>query len=587
MNINGNTHMNGNGNVPPRTAKNGTTPPPAAAAPAAVEPTKQMTPTVPLSSPSLLKNTSKEPEVTSSKRRTLQALRQAAVSHPKQMNMNTIHPLTNDTKATPLPLADGMGENATVTKLVPLAKKEKEDNTKVVETDADANVDVDAVVTKEEKQPMQSSQLNLTTRLRKAQEEKTQAMKRMAELESQVMEMRFQNQSQFSIRNGRSMERDERGVGSSSSRGGRRRIKSPEPRRLGRDPLKDLNVASKAVETVEEIFQSSSAKFVVRKPYGGNELNDYWFGDELEGHGDSHRDGHGHGVCSIEWMESVEGYWTKASVKDEKSLEVLANIDADGSILHIYGNSCRHGLPIIGDNGVVTGYEFKMFKDVEYMDGALGKVIFIDGEGNDEEYWLDPIYEEALKIRESYCSNVFSAALALSASEADMPTADSVTNGQGPGSSQVDNVPPTMMMPPVSTPPVVADACVDTNDLPQDPSVQKPVEEYNDTGKEQSAQVKPSPPVQKQQKTEQLGQPHQPQHEDSGSTDILSYFFITFFSTIFSLIRFILMIPVRVVRFTFTVGVVVCIVNLLWLYFADNRNAMDMGAIMSRQFNIN
>ena len=95
----------------------------------------------------------------------------------------------------------------------------------------------------------------------------------------------------------------------------------------------------------------------------------------------------------------------------------MAMVEADGSILHIHGDACRHGLPVIGDNGSITGYEFKTFADVESMDGALGKVIFIDSEGNDGEYWLDPIYEEALKIRESYCSNVFSAALALASAK--------------------------------------------------------------------------------------------------------------------------------------------------------------------------
>lgn len=546
------------------------------------------------------------PEAMSSKRLTLQALREAVPSPPKQMHAHD-DSLVNDVKARPkdvaasLSMSDAIGHDAmtdtntntniiadtntnptAVAKAVPKVVKLEET------TVANAKVNTNAVLETEENQPVQSSQLNLTMRLHKAQQEKEQAMKRMAELESQVMDLRFQHQnkdalsqSQPSMRNGRSTERGDRGVG--GTRGGRRRMKSPEPRRGGKDPLKDLNLASKAVETVEEIFQSSNAKFVVRKPYGGNELKDYWFDNDFNVQGHGH--GQGQDACSVEWMESVEGYWTKASVKDETSLEVLAKVDADGSILHIHGKSCRHGLPIMGDNGIVTGYEYKIFEDVEYMDGALGKVIFIDGEGNDEEYWLDPIYEEALKIRESYCSNVFSAALALKASEESAPIAGSVVNENRNGPGQVDIVPPSMMMPPAFTP-SVADACVDTNDLPQDPSIhlQKSVEQPFTASKEQSASVN------SQQNSKEKEQ-SQIEYENSGSTDILSHFFIAFFSTIVSLVWFILMIPVRVVRFTFTIGILICMVNLLWLYFAGNRNAVDMDimvdmGIMSKQFNI-
>jgi len=285
----------------------------------------------------------------------------------------------------------------------------------------------------------------------------------------------------------------------------------------------------------------------------------------------------------VEWAESVEGYWKNSNVKDEKSLEVLAKVEADGSILHIHGDSCRHGLPVIGDNGSVTGYEFKTFADVESMDGALGKVIFIDSEGNDGEYWLDPIYEEALKIRESYCSNVFSAALALASAPEPIaaPMASPTANGIGHGIGHaVDNAPPTMMMPPAPAPVVVdASASVNKDDLVQDPKIKQNADQG------QSAPQKQAPKEMEKPKKQQ--EKEQPQLDDNGSTDILSFFFIWFFSTIFKIVWFILMIPVRVVKCTLTIGIVVSIAHLLWLYFADNRDAIDMGALMSNKFNIN
>jgi hypothetical protein len=232
---------------------------------------------------------------------------------------------------------------------------------------------------------------------------------------------------------------------------------------------------------------------------------------------------------------------------------------------------------VIGDNGSITGYEFKTFADVESMDGALGKVIFIDSEGNDGEYWLDPIYEEALKIRESYCSNVFSAALALAS--APEPVAAHMTSPTANGIGHaVDNAPPTIMMPPASSPaPVAVDASASVNK--DEPKIKENVDQ------KQSVPQKEAPKEMEKPKKQQ--EKEQPQLDDNGSTDILSFFFIWFFSTIFKIVWFILMIPVRVVNCTLTIGIVVSIVHLLWLYFADNRDAIDMGALMSNKFNIN
>jgi hypothetical protein len=50
---------------------------------------------------------------------------------------------------------------------------------------------------------------------------------------------------------------------------------------------------------------------------------------------------------------------------------------------------------------------------------------------------------------------------------------------------------------------------------------------------------------------------------------------------------FILMIPVRVTQITFTICVMMGIANVLWLYLADNKVAIDMGAMIDKQYNIN
>jgi len=60
-----------------------------------------------------------------------------------------------------------------------------------------------------------------------------------------------------------------------------------------------------------------------------------------------------------------------------------------------------------------------------------------------------------------------------------------------------------------------------------------------------------------------------------------------FFSILFSLVWFILMIPVWFVRCTLTIGMAVGIAHLLCLCFADNRDAIGMGAFINIKFNIN
>lgn len=439
----------------------------------------------------------------------------------------------------------------------------------------------------------ETSTLRLVKELRKAKDEKAEAMKRMAKLESEVMQLRLDSTKALQIQNVHQDHEEEhrrRGVGRGSPR--RRRMKSPEPSSRSRpdaNPLRDMNIASRAVETVEDVFTSNLATYVVRKPYGGNETMDYTFPEDSDDEQDANEEGP---TCSISWHESIESYVKNSNVQDDKTLEVLARLEADGSILLIYGDSCRHGVPTIGDGGI-TGYEFKTFENVEYLEGSLGKIVFIDAEGNDGEYWLDPVYEEALKIRETYCSNVFSAALALKASSPESASSPleysngfaqsqpafvpSVARNPLSGESSVSNKLPVERV----------DACVGTEDLPQPKTV--PVEKpksrsINFNLDSTMPQEKPKPSAAKPQKKEPV---QNMQEGDFGSTDVLSSFILYFFSTIFSIIWFFIMIPVRVTRFALTTMLIMFIVQMIWMYMIDIRTAMEMGALIDKQYNIN
>jgi len=546
----------------------------------------------------------------------------------------------------------------------------------------------------------QTGTLRLVKELRKAKEEKQEAMKRLTRLETEIMDLRLKREAEKdTVTRGRERGRGmDRGRRVSRQPGGRgrggdddddddgensitpdrrnrnRRMKSPEPSGRNRpelDPLADGSgaVAQKAVQTVEDVFVSDFATYIVRKPYqyqngNGNDsmvcnLNAHVEDEDVLGFGS---------VASppVSWVDPVETYGKNASAKEEKSLEVIARIKADGSILLIWGaSSCRHGIPTLGDGGAVLDYEYKTFDDVEYMDGSLGKILYIDAEGNDGEYWLDPIYEEALKIRESYCSNVFSAALALKAASASMsmststsvfspqeeqslpsPTIASTTVG-GPTSSLLHSnnansnanasghqqqqfndqkqrvgsqfhpnpqsqqsqpqmqpnratmsamrgeqpIPSTeprreeVLSPPISSKVEPTGRRVDSTSDPKpllNTSRSQPGEVKTEKGNASSSKHEQKPV----QKPKQEKQRSEPEEEQSGSVDVLPAFFIFFFSTIFNIIWFVIMLPVRVARIGITVALVLVISHLMWVYLADNQDALRMGAIIDTQYNI-
>ena len=195
-----------------------------------------------------------------------------------------------------------------------------------------------------------------------------------------------------------------RGRTSTRNSGRRKRLKSPSPiKRKSKEenPLLDLNIASQAVEAVEDVYSSKLAKFIIRKPYGGNETMICTY---LEDEYDE----------TVSWEQDVKMYLKNSNVEMESTLEVLSKIIADGSILMLHGSSnVRHGTVIMGDDGQIHGYEWREFGDIDLRNEPLGRVMYIDSQGNDGEYWLDSVYEEALKIREVYCKSVFSAAVAL------------------------------------------------------------------------------------------------------------------------------------------------------------------------------
>lgn len=96
-------------------------------------------------------------------------------------------------------------------------------------------------------------------------------------------------------------------------------------------------------------------------------------------------------------LSSGDDYKKNASVFKPESLEIVACIEADGSVFTLSGEcNARHGKvstmssSFDEDDANIVGmeYEWSIFDNVEEMDRALGRVSYIDEEGNEREYWL-------------------------------------------------------------------------------------------------------------------------------------------------------------------------------------------------------
>lgn len=393
-----------------------------------------------------------------------------------------------------------------------------------------------------------SSHSKIMKELLEAKTLRENALKQVAQLEKEVMNLRLERE-RHSNQVQETMIGQDRSRSMNRSPVNRKRMKSPMPTNRTKNdrnsnPLADYDIACRAVETVEDVYSSDLGMYVVRKPYGGNENMEYAFPPSC---------GANENDCNVSWYEPVNSYIERANVQEEASIEVLARIGADNSVLLLHGTSCRHGTAVLGAEGNIVGYEWKYFNDIETMDGSLGKIIYIDVYGNDGEYWLDSIYEEVLKIRENFCSNVFSAALALKVS-----SPEPNNNGFFQHGSTNHNPPQQPPMPTTET----VDACVGTaDDFPQ----------HQEPPKMQTGAAPP-----KQHSAQKLDP--KAVEEDLGSADALSTFIMFFGGTITSIIWYFLLLPIRVMKFTVFVSLVFWLISMIWLYFADDNGALALGA---------
>lgn len=333
-----------------------------------------------------------------------------------------------------------------------------------------------------------------------------------------------------------------------------------------------------ATKSNPDEYDSAIATYKVRRPYAPYEEETFW--------------------KDIGELTNEE-YQNMANVQDPFSLEVAAQIKADGSVLLLHGISdCRHKKK--------RAKVWRLFDNVDERDQPLGSVQFIDANANEGEYWLDEIFEEAMSTRDTYCSSLLSTVAALSSN----PT---IHNAQQPPPlmqepSALSSAPPSapsfqqqgspMMMPsiPPSAPnfqqPPVQQSAHPPLQPPTQPPSSVPSKEPEPT-QEHARETLPAPdaPVEKE-KQNVASVPKKDNatisrkkrdlpHEDDGaqSNDLLSNMLGSLFYGIFCFIWFTLVtIPMKAFQWGFIATVFGIAYSMAWFYFAED-DGYDFAAL--------
>jgi len=374
-----------------------------------------------------------------------------------------------------------------------------------------------------------------------------------------------------------------------------------------------------AAKSIPNEYGTQLASYLVRRPY-------------IDLQGDA--------IYSYAHLTAKHDYLQNGTAFDPNSLEILAYIEADGSVFTLT-NRCnaRHGKQSSSSSSSSSSGKTKteddlvdwaIFDNVEEMDRALGKVTYIDVEGNEREYWLDSIYEEALTTRESYCMSMISAAFALKEVTGSMSgAAQSFQNVGGANNTNTMQQPPSQnnfssnnndvpmqheqQPPPMQsfqpsnqmmqdgirhnlTPPMnegnIAQQSMQTrmpnNPQPDSSKSGEPTALPKESSQQPSSKGKQSQsqpqPDEKQATANKTMPPKEEEYEPADSA--LPFMVISLFSLLFSFLWFFVKIPFKIGSSLFTFWVLVVALRLVWLFFADDNGAWEMGAGVDYEYNM-
>ena len=114
-----------------------------------------------------------------------------------------------------------------------------------------------------------------------------------------------------------------------------------------------------------------------------------------------------------------DAYSRKAHVSDPSTVQVAVAIPYDESVLCLFGHAgIRYRITPTGN--------FESYPNIG--EKSFGSVSYIDDTANEQEYSLDQIIEEALAVREQYCSTMMTTALGFQRRKPDVQAPAPVTN---------------------------------------------------------------------------------------------------------------------------------------------------------------
>ena len=369
---------------------------------------------------------------------------------------------------------------------------------------------------------------------------------------------------------------------------GGKRTNTPLPRPASSSSVEDIVVEDeyllKAAQCIPNEYGTRLATYFVRRPYVDND------DDAIVDSGTS--------WTQYTHISPREEYLRIATTSDPNTLEVLAYVEADRSVFTLTGQSdARHGRPSSSEES--SPLEWNVFNNVEDMDRALGKVTHIDADGNERDYWLDSIYEEALTTRESYCMSLISASYALKevmrGGSFTAPTAISLQQSQ---CDRANDIPQS------AEPAYQAIRAINTGNSSTEQTSEKslrhePLAVLDESPPNQMSlssvlndrQLLPECKLDVKQEMSKLNtndssiktQPEEELYEPSDSA--LTFMMLSLFSLLFSIAWFIIIkIPIKICSLLIRFVSMMVILRVLWLLLEDDNGACDIGACIDYKY---
>jgi hypothetical protein len=241
--------------------------------------------------------------------------------------------------------------------------------------------------------------------------------------------------------------------------------------------------------------------FFVRRPYGTPAQND---------------------IFDLVSPQPHEAYSKRAHVSDPTTIDLAVAIPYDDSVLCLFDTSAvRYRITPTGPLETITTGEL------------LGAIRYIDDTANEQEYSLDLILEEALQVRQQYCSTMMTTALGFSQRK--------VSSDNAPVASKETTL----------TKAETNEIGVDTADIP----VSVPKEVRVDDTKSKKATKE-----EKQSKMED-------DNDDSSAADVLTVFIGIILKSIFSFLWWLVVgLPIATVKTSITYILAFAILGTIYLY---------------------